>query len=523
MAEQMIPPWIIPEEESQEWLDEGSSVFTAQFAPGLTQRQSYGGLRLKLSRRHTVRGEEKARLLAVLSATRGRYNAVRTQVHFARRGAGLGSELLTNNTFADGTTGWDASGSSTISVADRVLRLVRGEPTTGRVARNNTSFVVSAYAPYAARLMALSGRGGVACRIRLGTTTGGTEVLETGTITSGGLVSSAVVPASTPLFYSIFDNAVNRASGDYMDFPYTSVSRCALVDNGPNRLIRSNDFSNSAWSKVRSTITPEATQGPYGTVTADSLIEDSTASSTHYVSQFATKPATDQDWCGVVHLKANSRSQGYVQIGESGTNFSLVIVDLATGAIIGGPSNVGSISNARASVTNVGNGWFRVSLVARIPSSITTTNLLAIGVANGGVSSYTGDGTSGIYVDDAAYAQSSVPMFPTHTETVVTAGASQTGSALNLKGLPASTSGILLAGDFFEVNGELKQCTAALNSDAAGLGYLQFEPDLVRPPADNDPVILTDPMGKFLVSNIKIDNQFGTQAIVTYDLEHIYD
>jgi hypothetical protein len=102
-------------------------------------------------------------------------------------------------------------------------------------------------------------------------------------------------------------------------------------------------------------------------------------------------------------------------------------------------------------------------------------------------------------------------------------GTSQTGNALHLKGLPASTDGLLLPGDYFEINGEIKQATAALNSDAASLGYLQFEPALVRSPADNDPINVTDPMGKFLVSNIKVDNRFGQHAVVTYDLEHIYE
>ena len=56
MSEVLLPPWIIPEEETHELLDEGSSVFPAAFAPGIAQRQSFGELRLKMSRRHTVRG-----------------------------------------------------------------------------------------------------------------------------------------------------------------------------------------------------------------------------------------------------------------------------------------------------------------------------------------------------------------------------------------------------------------------------------------------------------------------------------
>jgi hypothetical protein len=64
--------------------------------------------------------------------------------------------------------------------------------------------------------------------------------------------------------------------------------------------------------------------------------------------------------------------------------------------------------------------------------------------------------------------------------------------------LPVSTNGLLMPDDEIQVGNELKLVTAPLNSDAAGLGYLQFEPPLRGAPADNAPVILHEPMGRFL-------------------------
>lgn len=76
-------------------------------------------------------------------------------------------------------------------------------------------------------------------------------------------------------------------------------------------------------------------------------------------------------------------------------------------------------------------------------------------------------------------------------------GASQTGSALNVKNLPTSTDGLLLPGDFVAVyttGWEVKRVTAALNGDASGNGYLQFEPALRASPSDSAAIAVLTPL-----------------------------
>jgi hypothetical protein len=97
------------------------------------------------------------------------------------------------------------------------------------------------------------------------------------------------------------------------------------------------------------------------------------------------------------------------------------------------------------------------------------------------------------------------------------AGASQTGAALNIDGLPASTVGVARAGDWVEINGELKRLTADLNSDGSGGGYLIFEPQLRSSPADNTPVIFRNPMGKFLLS--ESENGWATRPGTISELQ----
>lgn len=528
MSEVLLPPWIVPEVETHEWLDEGSSVFRAAFAPGIAQRQSYGGLRLKLSRRHTVRGEEKAQLLSVLKQTRGAYNVLRTKVHFALRGSHSTTELLTNNTFANGTTGWSSNHSDTsISVSDRMLRLTRAANTDVPTILNSAPSAAVQYAPYVARAFAYQGRGQIRWDLRIRDLSDSSAVYAT-TVSnqlSPGMLTCAGVVLDTDPTIGIIDRNTGKIAGDYMDVSYASVVRCATVDNGLNSLLQSDEFD-TTWTQTRVTVDDQtaATTAPDGTSTADAIIDDSTAGATHFVLQNVAVSASVADFSFACALKAGTRTRAalYIEEDTGGTNITAGFnLSAGTASVIATGVNWADV---RLFISPLGNGWYYCCVVASKTNAATTIRTLVLGADNatGGIV-YNGDGSSRFYAWRATLVQSGVPTRLVQTTTTASTGTSPTGTAMHVKGLPASTNGLLLPGDWIEIGGELKQCTATLNSDAAGLGYLQFEPALVRSPANDDPVIVTDPMGKFLVSNIKIENEFGTQARVSYDLEHIYE
>lgn len=73
-------------------------------------------------------------------------------------------------------------------------------------------------------------------------------------------------------------------------------------------------------------------------------------------------------------------------------------------------------------------------------------------------------------------------------------------SAMIVKDLVASTAAQALAGDLFEVGGELHRLVANLDGDASGIGYAMFEPALRTAQAADVPVIFRDPMGRFLLA-----------------------
>ena len=98
-------------------------------------------------------------------------------------------------------------------------------------------------------------------------------------------------------------------------------------------------------------------------------------------------------------------------------------------------------------------------------------------------------------------------------------GGSQTGSALDIDGLPTSANGVIKAGDWFEINGELKRVIADVNSNASGQGYIMFEPQLRASPSDNTPVIFRSPMGRFLLTEeVGWQTRPGTLSDLTIEL-----
>ena len=110
-------------------------------------------------------------------------------------------------------------------------------------------------------------------------------------------------------------------------------------------------------------------------------------------------------------------------------------------------------------------------------------------------------GSSGrFYLYDAAF---STPR-GVGTGTPLVKGASQTGTSLDTDGWTTSTTGILLAGDYIEVNGELKLVVADVDSDGSGNATLTIEPPLRSSPGDNDPITVTNPKATMMLID---DNQ----------------
>jgi hypothetical protein len=186
----------------------------------------------------------------------------------------------------------------------------------------------------------------------------------------------------------------------------TRINSAGLVEVCPwNLLTYSEQFDNSDWVKSNATITANSTTSPNGTTTADTITEN-TANALHRTQQnFTTVSGTTY----TVSVYAKNNGRRYMFINANAAISARSTFDLQDGVI-------SDTFSGTASITSVGNGWYRCSV-----TGISSTNLINgiffqlnnSGVAND--TSYTGDGTSGIYLWGAQLniGSTAKPYFPT--------------------------------------------------------------------------------------------------------------
>ncbi len=216
-----------------------------------------------------------------------------------------------------------------------------------------------------------------------------TRALNTATaINSSGFI--AIVNANLPRF-------------DYD--PATLAPKGLLIEEArTNLLLRSEEFDSASWIKIRTTVTANATTSPDGTADAEKLVEDTTASDTHFVLQTTTVPSSTT-YTYSAFLKAAERTRASLQDG-GGSN-AIGYFDLSNGTVI-------SSSGATATITNFGNGWYRCTITFTTGVAQIVANCRVFLVNTGTNTSYTGNGTSGIFLwgaqlEAGAFATSYIP------------------------------------------------------------------------------------------------------------------
>jgi hypothetical protein len=146
-------------------------------------------------------------------------------------------------------------------------------------------------------------------------------------------------------------------------------------------------------------------------------------------------------------------------------------------------------------------------MMARKTNAATSLDGFVHTATGDNVTNYAGAaGTNALRVWRAGLAVTEVPARVRQTTSSAVTAESQSSSGLHLKGLPASQSGLLLPGDPVEVDSQIKIVTAPLDTDAAGLGYLQFKPQLPRSIANNTPVFINEPMCKMIMMDEPVES-----------------
>ena len=187
--------------------------------------------------------------------------------------------------------------------------------------------------------------------------------------------------------------------------PVTLAPKGLLIEEArTNLVLYSAQFDNAAWVTLNATVTANATTAPDGTSTADFIVPDTT-NNQHGVYQ-STVAALGTTYTHSVYAKAGGYNWLYMTEGNNVT--AQASFNLANGTL-GTVSGTGSPS---ATITAVGNGWYRCTLT--LTPILTAQNMQCRPANADGGGAYIGNGTSGIFVwganlEAGAFATSYIP------------------------------------------------------------------------------------------------------------------
>ena len=164
--------------------------------------------------------------------------------------------------------------------------------------------------------------------------------------------------------------------------PTTGESLGFLIEEQRTNLFTySSQFDDSGWSKSASTVTANTVIAPDGTLSGDTLIEDAT-NAQHFISKVGSIQS------GSVTLSIYAKAAGRDWIRIQTYSGVMAWFNISTGVL-------GTVqSGCTATITSVGNGWYRCAATV---TYVNQTNYVFLANADG-VTSYTGNGFSGVHI-----------------------------------------------------------------------------------------------------------------------------
>jgi len=282
-------------------------------------------------------------------------------------------------------SGWSVTSTSITSVGSGwyrcVLTVVSGTASVNiTVARTNTTTI---------------GNYGLVSYAGTGTSVyiWGAQLEQRSSVTSYTATTTAAITNYIPVLQT---GAINQARFDHN--PTTGESLGLLIEEQrTNLLTYSDDFSNAVWTKATATISSNTVVAPDGTLTGDKFIGDSgQALLAPAAYQTITKSAVATSYTYTLFAKqaGYNRIQVFVRDSSTSANNALFAVSLVDGTITSSASVAGTFTSVSASVSSVGNGWYRCSLSF---TSGTETNI-RLYAQNSDSTATTCNGFSGIYI-----------------------------------------------------------------------------------------------------------------------------
>jgi hypothetical protein len=218
----------------------------------------------------------------------------------------------------------------------------------------------------------------------------------------GGVTSSLTTyyPTTTAAYYA--------PRFDYN--PSTLQPLGLLIEEArTNLFLQSQDFATS-WTLGNTTVSANTVAAPDGTTTADTIVE-TTATGSHNIYQTLNVTSGSAYAYSVFVKKGNGVSaRNFVQLGFQNSQFGSN--SYANFDIVNGTVTVTGAGLTSASITSVGNNWWRCSIVDTAISSASTAVIISLITTGTGANqeSYTGTTDANIFLWGA---QLEVGAFPT--------------------------------------------------------------------------------------------------------------
>ncbi len=154
-------------------------------------------------------------------------------------------------------------------------------------------------------------------------------------------------------------------------------------------------LENSSWVDTGVVVIPDATVDPLFKQLEVEQIQEDTAGGAHQIYRTSPTLVSAADYTYSVYVKAAGRPRVYLSFPETGGAFSPV--RRAFFLLEGAGSVTSTEPGTTATITYVGDGWYRISMTATTTGAGTVRTV--IGMSTSGVGTvYVGNGTSGIYV-----------------------------------------------------------------------------------------------------------------------------
>jgi hypothetical protein len=181
-----------------------------------------------------------------------------------------------------------------------------------------------------------------------------------------------------------------------IDFQGNTKGALLLEPSRTNLITYSEAFDNAYWTKSGTSVVSGFTS-PDGTNNAFKLVED-TSGGAHFITTPITWSAVNNTFS--IYAKSNGRNWIRLNTNDS-TGNNLAWFNISNGTL--GSKDAGITT----SITLIADGWYRCSMTKTLTSFAGGATIL-IADADGS-STYTGNGTSGIYIFGAQLEQGSYP------------------------------------------------------------------------------------------------------------------